>query len=104
MDEYVITIGNSGLQTWWQVAVVAILAAMYIIANIIPAATLLCTSIRQREFSFETPLLIMLMLVPLIGSLIGLMSYQEDERTVRALLALLYALFISVIASLIEMC
>ena len=89
MTEYVIPIGNSGLETWWQVAIVASFAIMYIIANVIPAVTFLFGSIARKEFALETPMNVFLLLVPFIGSLMGLMSYEENERVNRIFLILL---------------
>lgn len=103
MTEYVIPIGNSGLETWWQVAVVASFAIMYIIANVIPAATLLFGSIARKEFTLEIPLFAFLLLVPFIGSLMGLMSYEENERVNRIFLILLYVVIISGIVCIVEM-
>jgi len=103
MTEYVIPIGNSGLETWWQVAIVASFAIMYIIANVIPAATLLFGSISRKEFTLEIPLFVFLLLVPFIGSLMGLMSYEENERVNRIFLILLYVVIISGIVCVVDM-
>ena len=103
MTEYVIPIGNSGLETWWQVAVVASFATMYIIANVIPAVTFLFGSIARKEFTLETPMNVFLLLVPFIGSLMGLMSYEENERVNRIFLILLYVVIISGIVCVVDM-
>ena len=103
MTEYVIPIGNSGLETWWQVAVVASFAIMYIIANVIPAATLLFGSIAKKDFTLEIPLFVFLLLVPFIGSLMGLMSYEENERVNRTFLILLYVVIISGFVCIVDM-
>jgi len=103
MTEYVIPIGNSGFETWWQVAIVASFAIMYIIANVIPAATLLFGSIARKEFTLEIPLFVFLLLVPFIGSLMGLMSYEENERVNRIFLILLYVVIISGIVCVVDM-
>lgn len=102
MTEYVIPIGNSGLETWWQVAIVASFATMYIIANVIPAATLLFGSIARKEFTLETPAFVFLLLIPFIGSIIGVMSYEENERVNRTFLILLYVVIISGIVCIVE--
>lgn len=103
MTEYVIPIGNSGLETWWQVAIVASFATMYIIANVIPAATLLFGSIARKEFTLETPMFVFLLLIPFIGSLMGLMSYEGKEWVGRVFLVLLYVVVISGIVCIVEM-
>lgn len=103
MTEYVIPIGNSGLETWWQVAVVASFVIMYIIANVIPAATLLFGSIAKKDFTLEIPLFVFLLLVPFIGSLMGLMSYEENERVNRTFLILLYVVIISGFVCIVDM-
>ena len=103
MTEYVIPIGNSGLETWWQVAIVASFATMYIIANVIPAATLLFGSIARKEFTLETSMFVFLLLVPFIGSLMGLMSYEENERVNRIFLILPYVVIISGIVCVVDM-
>lgn len=103
MTEYVIPIGNTGLETWWQVAIVASFAIMYIIANVIPAAILFFGSIVKKEFTLETPMIAILLLVPFIGSLMGLMSFEENEWVNRIFLILLYVVIISGIVCIVEM-
>ena len=76
---------------------------MYIIANAIPAATLLFGSIAKKEFTLETPMFVFLLLVPFIGSLMGLMSYKENEWIIRIFLILLYVVIISGIVCIVEM-
>lgn len=102
MMECAIPIGNLGLETWWQVAIVASAVMMYIMANIIPAAMLLFTNIIKRKFTFETPLFVLFLLIPIIGSIMGLLSYKENGLVHRIFLALAYIIVASFIACIVE--
>ena len=99
MKEYVLDLGFIAFHDWWQVGIVLIFTILYVMANVIPAFVELYVGIKERDFWY-TPLVFMFMLIPMLGSLLGLhFLWDDSEKGKKFLLALLYALIICTIGA-----
>ena len=96
MNSYVLDLGFVAFQNWLAVAIALIFLMLYVIANIIPACAYLLYGLKERDFWY-TPLVLMLMLIPIVGSLFGLHLWNESERMKKFLLLLVYGLVVCVI-------
>lgn len=94
---YVLDLGFVAFESWWQVSAAASVFALYIIFNVIPAVMMFFACITDKDTLLEMPLTVLLILIPILGSIMGAVVWNEDKRVERIALLLTYLFIISVI-------
>lgn len=97
MNDYVLDLSFIAFQNWWSVAIVLIFLTLYVICNIIPACVFFYNSLKNEEF-WDAPMIFFFMLIPFVGSLIGLYTmWYESYRMTKVILLLIYGLIVCTI-------
>lgn len=76
---YTLDLGFVAFENWWQVSAFTALIILYLILNVIPAIKTLLYCITNKEMILEAPLFCLAILVPIIGSIMGAIAWNENN-------------------------
>ena len=96
MEDCVLDLNFVTYPNWWSVEIALIFLIFYIIVNIIPAIEFLYFCLKERKF-WEAPIIFFFMLIPFVGSLIGMYIMSESKIMFGVILLLICKLIICMI-------
>ena len=94
---YALDLGFVAFENWWQVSAFIALIILYLILNVIPAIKTLLYCITNKEMILEVPFFCLAILIPIIGSIMGAIAWNENKKVYHIILFAGYMFLISVI-------